>query len=77
MGIGGGVYVKNEVSNDSENSDNVLSGTFYGIEKVCRVVVQCCPEVGTYPKILYIFANLYTLHANFGTTLNDNTASNF
>ena len=54
MGIGG-VYVKNEVSNDSENSDNVLSGTFYGIEKACRVVVQCCREVGTYPKILYIF----------------------
>ena len=54
-GIIGGVQVENEVSSDSKNSDYVLSGTFYGIEKACRVVVQCCREVGTYSKILYVF----------------------
>ena len=53
-GIGGGSGSKFffEVLSDSENSDYVLSGTFYGIEKARRAVVQCCREVGTYPEIL-------------------------
>ena len=54
-GIGGGSGSKKfflEFLSDSENSDYALSGTFYGIEKACRAVVQRCREVGAYPKIL-------------------------
>ena len=40
------------VLSDSETSDCVLSGTFYGIEKARRAVVLYCREVGMYPKIL-------------------------
>ena len=63
---GGGVYVENEVSSDCKNSDYVLSGTFYGMEKACRVVVQCCHEVDTYPKILYSFGLSFFSIAKLG-----------
>ena len=54
---------------DSKNSDYVLSGTFYGIEKACRVVVQCCREAGTYAKILYIFEFCDFFNRKIGQTL--------